>query len=57
MIELILNNKEWLFSGLGIVILSIFFKVFFNKNNNKQIQKSGKKSTNYQSGKDINIGK
>jgi hypothetical protein len=57
MIELILNNKEWLFSGLGIVILSIFFKVFFNKDNNKQIQKSGKKSTNYQSGKDINIGK
>lgn len=57
MIELILNNKEWLFSGLGIVILSIIFKVFFNKNNNKQIQKSGKKSTNYQSGKDINIGK
>lgn len=54
----ILDNKEWLFSGLGIFILTLIFSFFAkNKNVTKQSQKSGKYSKNYQSARDIHIGK
>lgn len=51
--ELILSNLEWIFSGIGVFILSLFMI----KNKNKYVQKSGKNSKNFQSGRDINIGK
>lgn len=54
----ILDNKEWLFSGIGVLIISVFLGFIFRKKTDiKQTQKSGKNSTNYQSGRDINIGK
>lgn len=53
----IIDNKEWVFSGAGIFIISIIVGVFIKKqSSSKQIQKSGDKSTNYQAGGDINIG-
>ena len=52
----ILDNKEWLFSGLGIVVITIAISLFSKKDKSKQTQKSGKNSTNYQAGGDINIG-
>ena len=52
----IMDNKEWLFSGLGIFIIStIIGFIFIKKNTTKQIQKSGKNSTNYQSAGDMTI--
>ena len=45
------TNIEWIFSGIGVFILSIFFI----KNKNKQIQKSGDNSTNIQVGGNADI--
>lgn len=33
MLAWIISNIEWLFSGLGIVIISFLFNYFFKKNN------------------------
>lgn len=53
----IIDNKEWIFSGAGIFILSVVIGIFVKKQySSKQIQKSGSKSTNYQAGGDINVG-
>jgi len=51
------QNKEWLFSGLGIAIIGWFITWSINrhKNTSHQIQKSGKNSVNIQAGKNINI--
>ncbi len=53
----IIENKEWIFSGAGIFILSLIIGYFCNKEKtNKQVQKSGSNSTNYQAGGNIRIG-
>lgn len=39
MIEWITNNKEWIFSGIGIFVLSLF--PFFRKKNQHQMKKNG----------------
>jgi len=53
----IIENKEWIFSGVGIFILSIIARLFIKKkSSSKQTQKSGDNSTNYQAGGDIRIG-
>jgi hypothetical protein len=55
---LILNNIEWIFSGIGVSILSIIFLIFQRKkrhnSNIKQKISSGKKSTNIQIGQITN---
>jgi len=53
----IIENKDWIFSGIGVFIISLVIGLFAKKyTSSKQIQKSGANSTNYQSGRDINIG-
>jgi hypothetical protein len=53
----IIDNKEWVFSGVGVFVLSLVITFFIKKGKStKQTQKSGKNSTNYQSAGDINIG-
>jgi hypothetical protein len=55
--EWILANKEWLFSGIGILILGLLIKQFKKKKTLKAIkmkQKSGSNSTNIQIGGDYN---
>lgn len=59
----LINNKEWLFSGVGISIcLGIF--TFFKRNKQdksnakiEQSQSGGSHSTNVQAGKDVNLSK
>lgn len=46
MLDYILQNKEWLFSGIGIAIASWLFTK--HKPTTKMKQKSGKNSTNIQ---------
>lgn len=54
--EWIVNNKEWLFSGIGVVLIStILGFVFLKKGGISQTQKVGKNSTSYQSARDIII--
>ena len=53
----IIDNKEWVFSGVGVFVLSLAVTLFLKKGaSTKQVQKSGKNSTNSQSAGDINIG-
>lgn len=57
----ILQNKEWLFSGAGIFIITLIF-TFLQKRKKaekkmKMKQKSGNNSTNMQIGGDYKTGK
>lgn len=58
--EWINNNKEILFSGLGVAIITWLLNFIFKKKNKQQkdinqSQKSGNNSTNYQAGRDIKL--
>ena len=53
------ENKEWLFSGVGVFVISLIIHVF-NKYRQPEITQniqSGDSSINIQSGRDININK
>lgn len=53
----IIDNKEWVFSGIGVFALSLIAAfIFKGKGTTSQTQKSGKNSKNYQAAGDINIG-
>lgn len=55
--EWMIQNKEWIFSGIGGLLISLVVGLFAKRNkSSKQTQISGSNSTNYQSGRDINIG-
>ncbi|MGL5486659.1 MAG: hypothetical protein ACRDC6_10250 [Shewanella sp.] len=54
--EWILENKEWLFSGVAIAIPLAIIGWLFSGRINKQIQKGGDNSTNIQVGGDFKIG-
>lgn len=54
----VIDNKEWLFSGVGIFVITILISIFTSRKRAiKQTQKSGSNSKNYQSAGDINIGR
>jgi hypothetical protein len=54
----VIDNKEWLFSGVGIFVITLLISIFTRKKSDiKQSQKSGSNSKNYQSAGDINIGR
>ena len=46
----IIENKQWLFSGIAIAIPLAIIGWFFSNQGNKQIQKGGDSSTNIQVG-------
>ena len=52
----IIDNKEWLFSGIGVLVISTIVGILLSKKGTlNQTQKSGKNSTSYQSARDITI--
>lgn len=53
----IIQNKEWLFSGIAIAIPLAAIGWFFSKGYNQQVQKSGKNSTNIQVGRNFSVGR
>jgi len=54
--EWLIENKEWVFSGIGVFALTLIVTVLRRKGNSyKQSQKGGDYSINIQSGKDTNI--
>lgn len=55
--DLIIENKEWIFSGVGVFALSGIIALFvrLSKRRPTQVQKSGHFSNNLQSGRDISI--
>ena len=60
MIEAILqyvaDNKEWIFSGVGVSVVVVVAGFFFRKKSGiNQSLKSGTNSTNIQAGQDVHI--
>lgn len=50
------SNKEWVFSGIGAVIIATIIAWFLRRSSSKkQIQKSGNNSINIQVGDNLNI--
>jgi len=54
MIQWIVTNKEWIFSGIGIAAIAAGLK-FFSKDKGAINQKIGNNSTGIQAGRDVNL--
>ena len=52
LVKLFSDNIEWVFSGVGVFVLSLFF----DKNGVNKKQRAGKNSNNYMADRDINVG-
>jgi hypothetical protein len=54
----LIQNEQWLFSGIGVAIVSWIGALIFKRNNSSSSQtiRSGNNSTNLQAGRDVNIG-
>ena len=53
----IIENKEWVFSGIGVFVLGLIISLIARKGKNKSMkmnQKSGSNSKNIQIGGDFN---
>jgi hypothetical protein len=57
LVQWILDNKEWLFSGAGLVLLSWLGRLIYRRKKAGLSQKirSGKDSTNIQVGHDMHV--
>ncbi|BAU28988.1 hypothetical protein DFP93_103164 [Aneurinibacillus soli] len=57
MIEWLLNNKEWFFSGIGVFAIGIIISLFKRKEKKSinQSQTSGNNSHNFQSAGNLNV--
>ncbi|EMO0969809.1 hypothetical protein [Vibrio cholerae] len=53
--EWIIENKDWLFSGIAIAIPLAVVGWFFSSKSSKQVQKGGDNSTNIQVGGNFSI--
>ena len=51
------NNKEWLFSGVGVVVVAWIVRIVYRKKQISSYQniRSGRNSTNIQAGRDVKI--
>ena len=54
----VIDNKQWLFSGAGLVIVAWMGRLIFKKRyaSSTQTIRSGDTSTNVQAGRDVSIG-
>ena len=52
-----IDNKEWLFSGIGIAVITLIGRFFFKKRQAASTQSihAGDGSTNIQSGGDVKV--
>lgn len=55
LIQWIIANKEWVFSGIGLSLLTILIGFFKKKRLINQSKKNGNNSTNIQAGQNIRI--
>jgi hypothetical protein len=49
------TNKQWVFSGIGVVIAVAIIKFFFRSSGLIQSQKSGKDSKSFMAGRDMKV--
>ncbi len=54
----VIDNKQWLFSGAGLVVLVWMGRLIFKKRYGSSTQtiRSGNRSTNIQAGRDVRMG-
>jgi len=54
----VFDNKEWLFSGVGVVVAVWVMRLIFKKAyaSSTQTIRSGDSSANVQAGRDVNVG-
>lgn len=54
----VIYNKEWLFSGVGLVVVAWVGRLIFKKTyaSSTKTIRSGDGSTNVQAGRDVSIG-
>ena len=54
----VLVNKQWLFSGAGLMVIAWIGRLIFKKRHASSTQtiRSGDSSTNVQAGRDVSIG-
>lgn len=54
----VISNKDWLFSGIGVVVFTWVVQVIFKKTNTSSTQtiRAGNDSTNVQAGRDVSMG-
>lgn len=54
----VINNKEWLFSGVGIVLFASLGRAICKRTHasSEQSIRSGDSSNNIQAGRDVNVG-
>lgn len=54
----VIDNKQWLFSGAGLVVVAWMGRLIFKKRyaSSTQTIRSGDSSTNVQAGRDVSIG-
>ena len=57
LLAVIYSNKEWIFSGVGVALVSALFVWFRRRGTPRanQVQSSGNNSVNVQAGRDLNI--
>lgn len=56
LMEWVMKNVEWVFSGIGVLVISVIGGMFFKKEKNpKQNINSGDNSTNIQGSKNVNV--
>jgi len=57
LISWIIDNKEWLFSGVGVVIVVWMVRFFYKKTYSSSTQtiRSGDSSTNVLAGRDVSL--
>ena len=53
----VIDNKQWLFSGIGVTVVALILKFILNKRSASSNQniRSGNSSTNTQAGRDVNF--
>lgn len=53
----VIDNKEWLFSGVGLVVVAWMGRLIFKKTfaSSSQTIRAGDSSANVQTGRDVNI--
>lgn len=56
-VDWVVDNKQWLFSGVGIVVVAWVLRLILKKRYASSIQtiRSGDTSTNVQAGRDVRI--
>jgi len=58
MVTWLIENREWVFSGIGVLVITGLIGIFKKNSNGKQVRqsiRSGNDSTNIQNSRDVRV--